>query len=1437
MPKPVVNNRITYPNLYGRVIEHDMFLNQGVRLEDSPTFANLQLTGNAVINGSLYVYGNTVVMNTNITEFEDNILLLNRLETGPGVTLNQSGIEIDRGTLENYRIVYNESDGTFRSGVLSDLRIIVHKEPTSLNNGIVFWNDALKRVESRDTIDIAIRSSVTAESTSATTGGVCLAGGLGVKGNIYTNGKIVLGNNATTFQNVSGETVITSTGGITFNSTGAMFPYNKKVSFGNSTQSISADAGTKTLSITGDGYIDFSLRSGYSINVPNQIPITFSTQNEKVYTDGSNNMVIAGSQDILLNPGSNKKVLVPETASIAFYNATQRIYGTIAADLMLTAGNDIYLTPGGLKDVKVPVDSGVRFGTSRVSCDSADTLQVTSVGDIKLNPGTSVKIPVETALSFGNSTGETIRADTYGNLNMGAGGSVVVMSSTNSVHPSSGSLVVKGGIGVGRDVCIAGDLQVNGNMTVQGTTVTVDTQTLLVKDNLIVLNNGPSPAADGGILFKRYANGVDNALGQNYAAVFYKESRDLMTFAYTNSDPGAGQVNISEYLGIETKLIRVTDTSDATNVSNGSIQTPGGLAVGKAVVVGDTLFSSAVSTGTVYALNGSIGTLSATNSMFSQTTVQNTVVTSSAVFKDQVTFTKDPVVEGTMYFTNTRPTTTLSSGAMIVSGGVVISNTANAVGAFNGGALNVAGGIWVGGDILVTGSINGVGNASNSYAYLTLTSTDQAVNSTSGSLVTFGGITVMSTASAQSVTNGGGLLVLGGASIVKNVIVGESFTSDSVNTGDLTVDRSFGYNGNGLMDYITQSGWNYLGTLQANEFTEFVLTGNMAQMGFLFAVDNAGMFKPMVTKRGTVASCTVVVYAYLQSYYVFVRTTDVTALHVQVKRGESFTVTYEGNGVNPNGTESGYTGGYTVVYNSSNTDVFTTVTVGSTFIHGDLASSSPITKFGVGSTDTKALLLSKSQVSNDMGTGEIAGDTMNAIVSFVLPAQLAVGSSQVKLPNTASSTDSFYREYWIRAGNQVRQIVGYTGSQRVVQVDIPFTVQPAELDTVYLFNGSYTGLYPNGDVYKIARVDVVDGTIGVVRLCDLSISSAFIQSDLTATGGITVLSTRDTTSLTSGALTVSGGVGIGGGLCVGDVVNVYNDLIFHGTNNSIHLGNYHLAYSTSGLTLFTGTAATLYMATSGGVYCSGLTLEQGTIITPNTQGILGLSGDTFGSVGSRVIVGDRTELFARTTGSVNVGVGTTAKLVVSEDHLDIRCTQYSESSSTGALRVDGGITVRSQQNSVSVTNGGSLTVMGGVSIVKDLFIGGNIYLNGNVQSTGASETPSLTFSGATNCNVIGYSNSSLIYVSNEAMFTFTSSVEATVAYSTCQFEFTVPRRTNTFVNRADISIVCSGYTEPLDVVYGVLGVGVVGSTRGLVKFHSNAATVHYITVMCRYTAS
>jgi hypothetical protein len=478
MPKPVLNNKIIYQNIYGLLATHTNYLNQGVTIQDSPTFANLVLTGDATVQGNLYVEGNTTILDTNLVEFEDNIFLINRLETGAGVTLNQSGFEIERGSLENYRVVFNESDKTLRIGVISNLEAVPTREDNPLGNGVVMWNNTLKRMDSRNVFSIDMSSSSTTNSTSSTSGSFVFSGGIGVQKDIWNSGRLYLtGSSASNsiFTNSTTNSLHFSSGNdISFYPiNNVTIPYNKNFTFGESTQFINADSVTKDITIGGSGHIRIDLDAGKRIDVPNQIPVTFSTPNDKIYTDSSNNMNIAGSEDIILTPGASKRVLIPDSLGLSFSNYNQKISANLNNDLTIQAGNDINLTPTALANVNIPTDNGIKFGNSglqKIYANSTNDLHISASDDIYLTPAKYINIPVNKRVNFG--TTEYIISST-GNLVLSASDNLhlingnVVIDSTDNIDTSisSGSVYTMGGIGAEGGIYTKNRLRVESDNT------------------------------------------------------------------------------------------------------------------------------------------------------------------------------------------------------------------------------------------------------------------------------------------------------------------------------------------------------------------------------------------------------------------------------------------------------------------------------------------------------------------------------------------------------------------------------------------------------------------------------------------------------------------------------------------------------------------------------------------------------------------------------------------------------------------------------------------------------------------------------------------------------------------------------------------------------------------------------------------------------------
>jgi len=76
---------------------------------------------------------------------------------------------------------------------------------------------------------------------------------------------------------------------------------------------------------------------------------------------------------------------------------------------------------------------------------------------------------------------------------------------------------------------VVGDTRITGDLTVTGTTTTVDSQNLTVEDNMIVLNSSGSIGHNSGVMIQRGAAG-------NNAVMYWDESIDKFKFGTTTAD-------------------------------------------------------------------------------------------------------------------------------------------------------------------------------------------------------------------------------------------------------------------------------------------------------------------------------------------------------------------------------------------------------------------------------------------------------------------------------------------------------------------------------------------------------------------------------------------------------------------------------------------------------------------------------------------------------------------------------------------------------------------------------------------------------------------------------------------------------------------------------------------------------------------------------------
>ncbi len=1465
MTKPVVNNKISYQNINGLVSRHDSLLDQSVKEGSSPTFGNLTLNGDGLIKGNLYVEGNTTILNTNVIEFEDNILLLNRLESGSGITLNQSGLEIERGSLENYRMIYNESDSTFKIGLISNLQAVATRQDTPLVNGVMTWNNTERRLDSSNTITIDLSLTSTQNATSITEASLLLSGGLSVQKDIRSPGQLYLvGSNHSTSsvlytQQSSNSLNITSPNDIYLTPTSKIIiPNDKSIQIGDNL--IVSQSVTNDLNFTNYGHINFTLNAGKRINIPNQIPITFSTQTEKVFADGNNNMVITSSQNVNLEPGINKKVYIPQDIGLIFANNNQQISANLSGDLTIRSGNKIFLTPASLENVVIPTDNGIKFGNSglqRISSDSTNLLTINSDSGIHLT--------------------------TISNK------SVVVTNTTRSTSITSGALVINGGVGIAKNVIIGesvtcASMHVSGNINVAGTLTVVNiTSTNLVDTNLTAgiarITTNLSAIGDSNTIGNIFTNAGNVGIGTtnpnfnlevNGTAAFTTsissanilgENSTITNTMVTNFS--AGQVN-SDILN--TRVLTIYSTEDAVSITDGgSFTIYGGASIAKKVLIG-----------------------------------------------------------GVTEILNTTPSNSYTEGSLLLHGGLSISCTQNAVDSSNGGSLSVLGGAAIGSDLYVGGFFTC--SESTTSRYLTITATDESINSSTGSVVTFGGVSIKCSSNSTDISNGGSFLTLGGASVGKDLYIG-----GSLNVQNTVIDTVTNTHGSNYM-------WNYFGII--NDIT----TVSFCEIDFSNGiVQNSGGtlnygLKLIVSINNTNCSVSHNYYGNVEfnsfdkiscfvyneqgatdKFHLFLKSpaNTTTNINVRGKLGNTFNITNEGYNTTPNGNTSNYDNSWSEIY-STNRESNLKYTFGDVDIQGqDLTITDyfPIIgKNNINTTSSRDLGLAFQlyQKPNDTGLGEIVSGDYT--LSDTLPNQSSASSTQIKF-STTNITDNYYNGWWIKISSgsntdQVRQIVSYSGAQRVAEIDLAWTNQnPSEGDTVYLYNKQFVSFYfDNTDktfklinntrdpiTKNITSSSYTNLEISHLSLNDTTPSLNSTTGSITSLGGISIINTTDAESVTNGGtITTLGGASIGKKLYVSDNIllsdtyitpdaslyikhdtstvilendnNLYSYINFIENGTSQRFGiisdsdnsQLSLTFNNSGNTPDNSNKA-LTVNQSGFVAINttseintALAVKTNNLISTDTNsGYIGLiAGNTSSMdplISSKIVLYGNDATGSR--GNINIASGTsgsiqfytnldTKRLEINDiGTVSILTSVSSNSSTQGALTVAGGVAISNSVNASSYTSGGALTIAGGSSIEKDCFIGGNIYINGKINSSGSSTTPTINFSNNVNCTLTNYSNNRLLTISQEAMLSFGVWVTPNSASQNCQIEFSLPNRSTIFDKRIELVASAIGYTDDDNLVslFNVLCVGVKNETRGLLKFQSVSTAVHYFSIICRYT--
>ena len=138
-----------------------------VRNEDDTEYGDL-IVRNLTIKEDIVFGGDAFIIDTEEVKVTDNILTLNSGEQGEGVTKGISGLEIDRGKLPNYFIIFDESDDRFKCGTEGNQfpLMLRDNEPDMVDGAFLTWNSTFKRAQTTSTVPIQLALRFTLQNLS-----------------------------------------------------------------------------------------------------------------------------------------------------------------------------------------------------------------------------------------------------------------------------------------------------------------------------------------------------------------------------------------------------------------------------------------------------------------------------------------------------------------------------------------------------------------------------------------------------------------------------------------------------------------------------------------------------------------------------------------------------------------------------------------------------------------------------------------------------------------------------------------------------------------------------------------------------------------------------------------------------------------------------------------------------------------------------------------------------------------------------------------------------------------------------------------------------------------------------------------------------------------------------------------------------------------------
>jgi hypothetical protein len=628
----------------------DIYLNSNTT--KSNTFINTYNSfGNTFISSKLAVgINSTSNINSNIVLPINGFIGLNSTQGSHSGFLGLAGSSSLLNTSGSKMLLYGVDNTTGNAGqiklyagnnIVGNINLYTGNDILRmqvLNNGNTnFQPDGttirLAISDSNTTITNKVIISSTEQSTSINTGALQITGGVGIGGNTYINGSLNV-------NSVIGNINFTSSTESTSYTSGATFLVGG-LGIQCSTDSVSQTSGG-AISIAGGLALGKSAKIGGNITIFNSSVSSSALNGSGVFYGG---VGINGQVNIRSNTSSQIRLIPINTGNeTSLFFGNQNNYTTTGSWII---GQNINSIGSG------------KFGIYNSDQGNYIILESTA---INLEKYTNI----QDTLNFNSIINDNLITikNTSGNINWSIG--KISNENFQISRFSSGNFL---------NYVLTANRE-NGNLTIFGT------------ENSLSLNNGGALTVLGGASITKNLIIGGNIVGGNInfnGNLISNSTVDVNSLSYLRLTSTAESLNLTSGSLVSLGGISIKCTTDTVSSTNGgSFVTAGGVGIAKSLIVGNTITSSAISTGNatitnstisnIYSVNNNITNITSVNLLNTNSTLTNIVNINSTITNAIITYSTIANINTNIGSITNLISTNISTNSIILSS-ITATNT------------------------------------------------------------------------------------------------------------------------------------------------------------------------------------------------------------------------------------------------------------------------------------------------------------------------------------------------------------------------------------------------------------------------------------------------------------------------------------------------------------------------------------------------------------------------------------------------------------------------------------------------------------------------------------------------------------------------------------------------------------------------------------------